>query len=341
MGPVSVAGEPSDFRKLFLKGWVMATTPDQHFAQSFQADAENVHQFLQSKLWPCVRTGSQSVESDFRNFIDMMDDDDDETSVRLGDTVWTEVSHLRRRLTLVDKDKAIPIDPNDQMRMNYDPTNPYVVALRAYFGRWLDRKILNRILGPAYTGKSGATTVNIYDVGESRVMNGDGTLATAGSDVSNTTETVLTPEKLQTLGAIMDDAGVPDDGQRYLPIDSWQARQMTFDANWQYDQVLALRSLANGTGVMTNLCGFNLIVLPQSYFQLNATDTGCFETAAWHRSSVMAVTGSGTYAPQVEVGPRPDKKYAKQIFMRMHADATRLQGAGVIKVALKRVTAIT
>jgi hypothetical protein len=314
-------------------------SPEQHFAHSFQADAQNVYQFFDTKLWGLVTTAQQAVESDFRNFIDTLEDDDEENAVHLGDTVWSQVAHLRRRLTLVSKDKALPIDRNDLVRMNYDPTNPYVRALRGYFGRWLDRKILTRMLGTAYTGKAGATSVNIYDVGESRVMNGDGTLATAGSDVANTTATVLTPKKCQTLGAVMDDAGVPDDGQRYLAIDSWQARQMAVDSAWTYEQRKVLTELQNGK--MEYLAGFNFVILPSSYFAVTPTDTECFSTCAWHRSAVMAVSGSGSYAPQVEMGPRPDKKYAKQIFMLMHCDATRLQGPGVVKVALKKVTAIS
>lgn len=316
----------------------MATTPEQHFAQSFQADAQNVYQFLNSKLWPCVRTTAMGVESAFFNFIGALDDDDDETTTRHGDTVWSEIEHLRRRLTLASKEKALPIDKNDADRMNYDPTNPYVVALRAYFGRWLDRKILGRALGTAYTAKDGSTEVNIYDAGESRVMQGDGTLAAAGSDVSGTTDTYLTPKKLGTLGAVLDDAGVPNDGQRYLALDAWQVYQMMFDSTWSAEEWKALRDIYNG--VMRQVMGFNFVVLPQSYFGMNTTDPTCFETIAWHRSAILAATGTGSYAPEVHIDPRPDKRYTKQIFLRMHADATRLQGPGVIKVALKQVTAI-
>lgn len=317
----------------------MATTPDQHYAQSFQADVTNDFQFLESKLWSCVRTDSMNVESDFRNFLNQLDDDDELVATRLGDTVWGSIEHTRRRLTLVTKDKALPIDPNDLKRMNYDPTQSYAQALRGYFGRWVDRRILTRLLGVAYTGKDGSTSVNIYDVGESRVMLGDGTFATAGSDVSGTTDTVLTPEKLQNLGGQMDDDGVPDDGQRFIAIDSWQARQMTMDSNWTYEQLRILNQIQNGR--MEQLCGFNFVILPQSYFGMNAVDTTCFETIAWHRSAVMAVSGSGNWAPEVRIGERPDKKYATQIFMKIHLDATRLLGKGVIKVALKQVTAVS
>lgn len=316
----------------------METTPEQHFAQSFQADAQNVFQFAGSKFWPCIRTESQDVESKFFPYIGALDDDDDETATRNGDTVWSAVQQLRRRLTIVDKDKALPIDPNDLARLNYDPTNPYAVTLRNYFGRWVDRKILTRALGAAYTGKDGSTTVNIYDVGESRVMESDGTFATAGSDLSNKTATVLTPEKLQNLGGMMDDNAVPD-GDRFIAIDSWQARQMAMDSAWTYEQRRVLNEIQNGR--MEQLCGFGFVILPSSYFQLNATDTEAFETIAWHRSAILATSGSGTYAPEVHIDPRPDKKYTKQIFMRMRMDASRMQGAGVIKVGLKQVTSIS
>jgi hypothetical protein len=314
------------------------TTPSEHYAQSFQADVTTDYQFLEPILWRCVTTGALDVESDFRNFLGALDDDMDEVATRLGDTVWSEVDHLRRRLTLATKDKAIPLDTNDLKRMNYDPTSGYAKTLRGYFARWLDKKVLTRLLGTAYGGKAGATSINIHDAGESRVMQGDGTLATAGSAGSDTTATTLTAKKIQTLGALFDDNGVPDDGQRYLAIDSWQARNLTMSSTWTYEQLAALNQAENGK--MVNLAGINLVILPQSYYSMSTVETDCFETIAWHRSAVLAVSGSGDWAPEVKIAERPDKKHAWQIFMKLHADASRMLGKGVVKVLLKKITAL-
>jgi hypothetical protein len=313
----------------------MATTPEQHFAQSFQADAENLYQQQFSKLFRCIRTERMDVESDFFNFVGNLEDDDDVTTVRHGDTVWTDLPHTRRRLTLVAKDKAVPLDKNDLKRMSYDPTSHYVTSLMGYYGRWLDRKILARALGTAYAGKNGATSINVYDVGESRVMNSDGTLATAGSDCSNTTATSLTAEKLLTLGAVMNDANVPDDGERYIAVDDWQIKDLLDDSTWGGEEYKSLRNIRDGK--MDRLLGFNFVVLPSSTFNLNTTDTEAFETIAWHRSAILCATGSGSYAPEIRIDERADKKYTKQIFCNIYADASRMQGPGVIKVLLKRI----
>jgi hypothetical protein len=315
----------------------MATTPEQHFAQSFQADAENVFMQTDSRLWNATAHTPMNVESDFRNYVGVLDDDDEETAVHLGDTVWSELPHLRRRLTLVDWDKAVPIDPVDAKKMNYDPTNRYVMALRSYFAKKLDRKILRRMLGTAYTGKAGATEVNVYDADESRVMQGDGTFATAGSDAAGTTDTVLTVTKLIDLGAMMSDNFVPEE-DRFIAVDKWQIGVLLKDTTFGAEEIKALRDIQRAK--MGPFMGFTFVVLPSSQFAMNATDTTCFETACWHRSAVLVATGTGDFAPEVQIGPRADKKYAQQIFMRQYFDASRMQGAGLIKVLLKKVTTV-
>ncbi len=316
----------------------MVATPEQHFAQSFQADAENVFMQQDSRLWNAVAHTSMSVESDFRNFVGILDDDDEENAVHLGDTEWSELPHLRRRLTLVDWDKAVPIDPNDAKRMNYDPTNRYVLAMRSYFAKKLDRKILRRMLGTAYTGKAGATEVNVYDAEESRVMNGDGTFATAGSDASDTTATVLTVDKLGDLDALMTDNFVPEDDQRFIAVDKWQLNKLLQDTTYGGEEYKTLRDIERAK--IGRFMNFTFIILPQSQFATDTTDTECFQTACWHRSSVLVATGTGDYAPEIQIGPRADKKYAKQIFMRQYFDATRMQGPGLIKILLKKVTTV-
>ena len=314
----------------------MANEPSVHFQNHFRNDFEMLYQQRESRLWQCVRTEDQNVESDFYNFIGDLDDDDTETTVRHGDTELSEVSHLRRRLTLACKDKAVGLDRNDKAMMGeYDPSSGYAKTLSAYFGRWVDRKILAAMGGPAYTGQSGATTVLNYAVGECRLMNSDGTLATAGSDFSAKTETGLTLAKIETAGAVLTDAGVPEDDQRFLALDIYAVNALMTDTTWGSEEWRALRDVREGK--MARVLGFNLKVLPRKQFtDPEVEGTACIQTYAWHRSAVLAASGTGLWAPRVIVGPRSDKKHLTQIFCDMNMGATRLQGPGVVEILLKQ-----
>lgn len=73
----------------------MANEPSVHFQNHFRNDFEMLYQQRESRLWQCVRTEDQNVESDFYNFIGDLDDDDTETTVRHGDTELSVSIHTR------------------------------------------------------------------------------------------------------------------------------------------------------------------------------------------------------------------------------------------------------
>lgn len=313
----------------------MDTTPEQHFQDAFRSDFDLIWQQQKSRLYSTVRVERQDVENQFYNFIGALDDDDDVATTRHGDTVWSEIDHLRRRVALVSKDKALPLDRADRKMMGaYDPSNGYVQALTAYFGRWIDRVILAAMGGVAYTGRDGSTTVNNYDVGECRLMKSDGTWVDAGSDFSAATETGLTMAKLVALGGMMDDMNIPDDGNRWIAVNSKQIDAMLLDTTFDGEEIKAIRDIRTRNVGM--LLGFNIAVLPSSQFTDDSVADNSIETYAWHRDAVLLATGTGAWEPEIKISERNDKKHTKQIFAQMYAGATRLQGPGVIELLLKK-----
>jgi hypothetical protein len=88
------------------------------------------------------------------------------------------------------------IDKLDKLKMLIDPQSTYVRNAVAAANRTIDDVIITALGGPAYSGHAGGTTVNFYDVGESRLVQSDGTIRAAGSDWSDTTETPLTIAKV-------------------------------------------------------------------------------------------------------------------------------------------------
>lgn len=311
----------------------MATTPEQHFIQAYRSDFEMLYQQQKSRLFNAVRVEPQDAESDYFQHIGILDDDDELDTVRHADTKWDEVPHLRRRVNLQAKTKAVPLDKTDAKMMgSYDPTNGYVQALTGYFGRFVDRQILAGLGGVALTGKDGSTSVNNYDDGECRLMAGDGSWVTAGSDHSNTTATNLTVTKLNALGEMLSDANVPEDN-RFLVLNEKNVRILLTDTTWTAAEVMTIRDIASGK--VGQVLGFNLIVLPTAQFTVNSAETDCIECYAWHRDAMLLSTGSGGYVPEIRIDERSDKNYTKQIWNKIYAGKTRLQGPGVIEVLLK------
>ncbi len=311
----------------------MATSQEVAFLNSYRQDFELVYQQKQSRLFNAVRNETQNVFSDFYGYLGALTDDDTEDGIRHADTEWTEVEHLRRRVTLAHKDKAVPLDKADQHMMGpYDPTAGYVKLLTSYFARWYDRKCLSAMGGTAYTGEAGATSVNNYDSGECRLMDGDGAWATAGSDHSATTDTALTVAKLNDIAGMMTDADVPPDN-RFIAVNDYQLTGLFEDTTFDGEEIRDIRNIR--TRQFGMFMGFQFIVLPTSQFTINATDTTCIECYAWHRDAVVMATGKGSYVPELDIAKRPDKKNVKQIFTEAYAGGTRLQGPGVIEVLLK------
>ena len=317
----------------------MSTTPEEHFLKSMRMDFDMLYQQKESRLFKTVRVEPQNALSDEYKFIGLLDDDDDETAVRHADTVWTEVPHSTRWATLVAKDKAVPLDKNDKKMMGpYDPTNGYVQSITGYFGRYIDRKILRGIAGTVKTGIDAGTTVHSYDTGECRLIQSNGDVVAAGGNFTNQTATGLTTLKLQTIQALMTNAGVPDDGRRWLAIDIYTLETMLKDTTYGAEEIKALRDIRSGK--MAGLFGLNFVILPQSQFVVNGTDTECYETAAWHQDAVLLATGDGGYSPEIRIDERPDKKYTKQIFANMYSAAIRLHGPGVVRILLPTLSKV-
>jgi len=305
-------------------------TAQEHYVNAFRSDFDLLYQQRESRLFATVRTEGQDVEADFYNILGSTELDP--IGTRIGDTPLEEIEHLRRMLILQDFDKGIPLTKQDIEKMGpYDPSDGYVQTLTGAAGRRIDKQILKALGGPVYTGKAGATTVQNYAAGECRLMAGDGTWVTAGSDHSNTTATALTVGKLAKLKVMLDNAKVPAD-ERYFALDSYQISALLQDTTYGGPEYMTVRDIQQGE--MRKFFGFQFIIMPDDIFTVNETETDCIQTYAYHRRAVVCATGTGSYSPEIRIGERPDKRYLTQFYCKLYCDATRLQGPGVIEVNL-------
>lgn len=293
------------------------------YSDSFMITYQQMQSFLRSS----VRNETQNSEEKFWDFIGRTSAIKDRA--RGSKTQHISTPHSRRRCTLHSYTWSDTTSDLDKIQMMKDPNSDYLKVGVAAMARGLDEEVLAALGGTAYTGKAGTTAVNNYDVGECRLVDGDGSIVTAGSDHSDTTETALTIAKLATLGELMDDASVPQEG-RYLvtnPYNKWQLLQDTKVGSSDYNKVKALVN-----GEIMDFMGFQFIFMPTERFTVNATDTGCIECYAWQRDAMLLAMAKDV---TTKVDPLPDENYDIQAWAETFYGATRLQGPGVIEILLK------
>lgn len=80
-----------------------------------------------------------------------------ERSTVYGDTKVSEVEHTQTWIVGREFDCAILVDRLDQLKMIYDPTSPYVEAMREAAARKQDELIMSKFFATMKTGKDAAT----------------------------------------------------------------------------------------------------------------------------------------------------------------------------------------
>lgn len=251
-----------------------------------------------------------------------------EIADRHGDTPQIDTPHSRRKLTLTDYDWSDKIDEMDKLKLIADPESTYVKNAVAAANRTIDDTIITALGGASLSGRAGATTVNFYDVGESRLIESSGVIVTAGSDWSDTTETPLTIAKLLTCKQLLDDAEIDEERQRYFVTNPFNINQMLNTTEVKSSDYNTVKALAMGQ--LDTFMGFKFI----RSTRLNAddTDTGATQCFAFAQDSIVL---SINKEPFVSVDRLPTKRYTTQIYVRESLGATRVEGPAVVGITLK------
>jgi hypothetical protein len=248
-------------------------------------------------------------------------------TTRHGDTPQIDTPHSRRKLTVADYNWADLIDNTDRLKMLIDPQSTYAQNAVMAFNRTIDDVIRDAVLGAAYSGHTGGTTVNFYDSGESRLVESDGTVASAGSDWTDKTETALTIAKLLTVKRLLDDADVDPERQRYFVTNPYNIGQLLNTTEVKSSDYNTVKALAQGH--IDTFMGFKFI--QSTRLQADDTDTGatkCFAVA--QDAIVLAVAEE----PMVRISERDDKNYSTQVYVEMSLGATRVEGPAVVGITL-------
>jgi hypothetical protein len=176
----------------------MATDPstiETSYINSFKSGLEHAYQQTTSDLAPYVQNVRQAAEFDFYDRIGVAEDLT-ENVTRYGDNPMTEIPHDRRRIGLRDFETGKAVEPKDLVRVSSDPTNEYTTAMVAAANRKKDDIIVERMFGPAYTGKKGDTVISFAGTNTGNITLGaisKGTFVTGGRytvEAGTTTEGV-------------------------------------------------------------------------------------------------------------------------------------------------------
>jgi hypothetical protein len=250
-------------------------------------------------------------------------------TTRHGATPVSDADHTRRLLVPADYDvPADIIDKPDKLRLLIDPQSSYAQNQVFSLNRVIDDIVIDALWNTRYGGHDGTTAINMYDVGESRIIAGDGTVIAAGSNDSGTTETCLTIAKLLTAKQLLDDAEIDDERQRYFLTNPYNINQLLNTTEVKSADYNTVKALAQGQ--IDTFMGFKF--LKSTRLPISTTDTGTCRSFAFAQDAVVL---SVMEEPTVNVDPRYDLCGSVQVYSTMTGGAVVVEGPAVVEVLLK------
>lgn len=279
--------------------------PD-HFHREFTTNVELLLQERSPVLLPAVMTAAYSGEAAqvVKQFGEV---EFQEKQSRHADTVWSAIAHHQRWMFPTDYTLSLPIDKEDELRMLNSPQSSYVEAMRAAWARKINAVIRDAALGPAQTGKNGATVTNFDTVNQQVDAGGTG----------------LTISKLREALEILRLNEVEEHDPLYLAVTAKQVTDLletTEVTSSDYNTVKALVA-----GDVDTFLGFKFI----RYNGLGVDGSSNRRCFAWAKSGLVLGQWNGL---ETRIDPRPDKEYTTQIFMAGTLGATRTNEQKVVEI---------
>ena len=244
---------------------------------------------------------------------------------RHADTPRVDTPHKRRRLSLSTYHWADLIDNDDKVKMLKDPTSDYANAAAWAMGRATDAAIVEAALGTAYTGETGATSV---DLPSSQVID-----AACSSK--------FTFDKLREVKRLFDASDAPMEG-RYIVLTATQLDDLLSETKVTSSDFASAKALVRGE--LDTFMGFKFIQLnakkaDNSLILPAVTSTGDTTGDVIGRSCLAFQTdGIRLGIGQDVVGritERDDKCFATQVYYETSIGATRMQEELVVQINCK------
>ena len=225
-------------------------------------------------------------------------------TTRHGNTPLVDTPHSRRRVSLAPYEWADLIDQSDKVRMLIEPTSDYATNAANAMGRTMDDVIIAAASGLAYTGVDGSGTQAI-------------TLQIAAA------ATNLTLTKLLAAKEALDEGEVEDD-DRFIVVSPKMLTSLLGTTEVKSADYNTVKALVQGQ--VDTFLGFKFI--RSNRLAANATANGHL-ALAYHRRGLLLAIGEDIVT---EIGPRADKSYSTQVYVRMDLGATRVEDERVVEI---------
>lgn len=244
----------------------------------------------------------------------------EDITTRHPKTPINEIPNTRRRVRLTSTHTNAPLDHLDKLQMMLDPQNKYTIAQARFFGRKFDDTIIDAMLGNAFAGEEGDTTVTFAE--DSVSINGDGTVTELGTGATPETEVDMTLAKILTMLQIFNDEDVDEDNRKYWAFRPKSISDMLDITEIGSADFNTFKALAAGR--LEQFSGFDMFW--STRLPLNTSDETCFRSIAWAAEGVIFATWEDVFN---RIDERPDLSYMIQVYSRMTRGAVRLEGAQV------------
>jgi len=285
--------------------------PDTQSTVYAQAYAQNVMQLAQqkySKLMPiCYMKPNVKAKVFYQDQIGKWS-----MATKGGRNVQTpnnDPNMARRMATMVDYHDARLLDRGDELRMLSDPKSAYTIAAAQALARQIDTVIATNIVGTAYYGETGSSSVTL------------GTDLISGISHIAGTPSTLTIARLTLAKQILDLEDVePED--RFIVINPYGLQQLLGTTQITSSDYNSVKALVQGQ--IDTFLGFKFIV--SNVLSASGTTTTCF---AMQRYGFALAMGS---EPLVRTDERNDLSYSWQVYYELNIGGVRLEEARVVKI---------
>ena len=291
----------------------------EHHVKMYTANVQAALQKEGGFLMGLVTTGSYTGEkSQVVNFIGPVEFI--ERNSPYGDTKLTEVEHTQRWISGIEYDAAILIDRLDTLKMIYEPTSPYVNAMRDAAQRKQDEIIMSKFYATAKTGKDGTTNT-----------------AFPAQDVIAHGSTRMSVAKLRAARKLLKKRHVKlRTMQPYIAVTSEQTDDLLGEVAVGSNDFNAVRPLVDGE--VSRFMGFMFVPYEDNGDSLNGRGIPTVDVAGpatIRRCPVWVQDGmhyGGWDALSIIISPRPDKNNIKQAHATFTSGATRLEEGKVLEL---------
>lgn len=292
----------------------MVDSVNARFARQFSDQVHVIAQQSTSRLRPFVTVKPLSADDFAYDSLGTVEAH--EITGRNSPTVFSDITHGRRKLKARRFAVTLPIDPKDSISMVVDPTSDYSKAVAKAINRRFDRIVLDAMFADVLTGQDFSTTVTFATDGGLTID------MTAGS----------TYEKLREAARKFTNNEVGNEMEETFIAGITGDEEEDFFAESELTSGDFSRQYAIDKGKMIMASGFQLVKYGASVntpmLSVTSGTRNCFAMAA-QASPAMCVGVAKDML--VRIDERPDLNYTTQVYAEIIMGAVRTEGVLIQK----------